>query len=55
MARENFQIYAVQVTGKCICETFPPSFHDLIIRPHVKQPSPYKLPKKCLFPHEKIF
>ena len=55
MAGENFQIYTVQVTQKCICETFPPSFHDLIIRPHVKQPFPYTFPQESLFPHEKLF
>ena len=54
MAGENFQIYTVQITGKCICETFPPSLHDLIIRPHVKQ-SPHKFAQKSLFPHEKLF
>ena len=54
MAGENFQIYTVQITGKCICETFPPSLHDLIIRPHVKQ-CPHKFAQKSLFPHEKIF
>ena len=37
-----------------ICETFPPSLYDLIIRPHVKQ-SPHKFAKKSLFPHEKLF
>ena len=31
MPGENFQIYTVQITGKWICETFPPSLHDLII------------------------
>ena len=51
---ENFQIYTVQITEKCICETFPPSLHDLIIRPHVKQ-SPHKFAQKSLFPHEKLF
>ena len=29
---ENFQIYSVQNTEKCICET-PPAWHDLISRP----------------------
>ena len=38
MAGENSQIYSVQITGKCICETFPPPLHDLIIGPHVKHP-----------------
>ena len=38
MVGGNFEIYSVQITGKCICETFPPPLHDLIIRPHVKQP-----------------
>ena len=37
MAGENFQIYTIQITGKRIFETLPPSLHDLIIRPHVKQ------------------
>ena len=40
MAGEIFQIYSVQVIGKCICEIFFPSFDDLIINPHVKQPLP---------------
>ena len=38
MAREMFQIYTVQTTGKCICENFPPSLHDLIITADVEQP-----------------
>ena len=54
MAGEIFQIYTVQITGKCICETFPPSLHDLIIRPYVKQ-SPHKFAQKSLFPDEKLF
>ena len=54
MARENFQIYTVQITGKYIYETFPPSLHDLIIRPHVKQSS-HKFAQKSLFLHEKPF
>ena len=35
MVGEKFQIYSVQITGKCICETFPPPLYVLIIRPHV--------------------
>ena len=54
MARENFQIYTVQITGKCICETFPPFLHDLIIRLYVKQ-YPHKFAQKSLFLHEKLF
>ena len=54
MTREYFQIYTVQITGKYICETFPSSLHDLIIRPHVKQ-SPQKFAQKSLLPHEKLF
>ena len=50
MARANFQIYTVQITGKCICETFPSLLHDLIIRPHVKQ-IPHKISKNSFFPH----
>ena len=50
MARANFQIYTAQITGKCICETFPPLLHDLIIRPQVKQ-TPHKISKKSVFPH----
>ena len=38
MAVENVQIWIVQLTEKCISETFPLHLHDLIIRPHVKQP-----------------
>ena len=52
MARENFQIYTVQITGKYIYETFPPSLHDLVIRPHVKQSS-HKFAQKVCSPHEK--
>ena len=64
MAGESFQSCTVQVTGKCICETFPPSLHDLIIRPYVKKsppppppllPRPHKFAQKSLFPHEKLF
>ena len=54
MAGENFQIDTVQITGKWICEPFPPSLYDLIIRPHVKE-SPYKFAQKILFSHEKFF
>ena len=54
MVGENFQIYSVQITGKCICETFPPSLHDQIIRPHEKQ-SPHKFVKKKVCSPMKIF
>ena len=54
MAGENFQIYTVQITGKCIYETFPPSLYDLIIRTYVKQ-SLHKFDEKSLFSHEKLF
>ena len=54
MDGENFQIHTVQITGKCICETFPPSLHDMVTRPHVKQ-SPHKFTQKCLFRQEKLF
>ena len=55
MAREIFQIYTVQITSKCICETFPPSLHDLIIEPYVTPPPPsYICPKKFVL-HEKVF
>ena len=54
MAKENFRIYNVQTIGKCICETFPPLLHDLIIRSHLKH-SPHKFAQKSLFPHEKLF
>ena len=54
MVGENFQIYSVQITGKCICETFPPSLHDQIIRPHEKQ-SPNKFVKKKFVPPWKSF
>ena len=40
MARENFPIYTVQITGKCIRETFLPLLHDLNIKPRVKQTHP---------------
>ena len=46
MAGENFQIDSVQITGKCICETFHFSSPlHLIINLHVKHP-PINLPKK---------
>ena len=55
MAGEIFQIYSVQVIGKCICEFFLPSFDDLIINPHVKQPLPQVYAKKFV-PHPgKVF
>ena len=54
MAGEIFQIYTVQITGRCICENFPPSLHDLIIRPYVKQ-SPHKFAQKILFPMKSSF
>ena len=54
MAREIFQIHTVQITGKFIYETFPPSLHDLIIRPHVKQSS-HKFAQKSLFPMKSLF
>ena len=38
MAIENFQIYSAHITGKCICETFPCPFHNLIISPYIKHP-----------------
>ena len=47
------KIYTVQITGKCICKTFPSSL-CLIIRPYVKQ-SPHKFAQKSLFSHEKLF
>ena len=53
MARKIFYTCTVQITGKCICKTFPPSLHDLIIRPHAKQ-FPHKFAQKSLFPHEKL-
>ena len=47
MAGEKLQTYTVQITGKCVCENFPRSLHDLIIRPYVKHPPPsINLPKK---------
>ena len=33
MAEENFQIYTVQITKKCIYETFLPSLHNFILDP----------------------
>ena len=52
MNGENFQIYSVQITGNAFVTFFPP-LHDLIIRPHVKQPSalppPYNIAQKTLF------
>ena len=46
---ENFQIYSVRVTGKCICE-----MHDLIISTQVEQPS-HKSAQKHLPRHKKFF
>ena len=54
MTRENFQIYTVQITGKCIWETFPTSLNYLIIRPHVKQ-SLHKFAQKKFVPLWKAF
>ena len=55
MAGQIFHVYTVQIiTGKCVSETFPPSLHDLIIRPCVKQ-FPHKFSQKSLFPNQKIF
>ena len=54
MAGENFQIYSLQITGKCLCETFPPPLHDLTIRPPVKQ-SPINLSKKICSSMESFF
>ena len=48
MAGEMFLIHTAQITAKCIDKTFPPSLHDLIIRPHVKQ-FPRKSAPKILF------
>ena len=51
MNGENFQIYSVQITGNAFVTFFPP-LHDLIIRPHVKQPTalpPYNIAQKTLF------
>ena len=46
MAVEHFQIYSVQITGKCICETFHFSSPlHLIIILHVKHP-PINFPQK---------
>ena len=36
MTGENSQIYIVQITEKCIFETFPSPLHYLIISPHKK-------------------
>ena len=64
MAGKNFQIYSVQIIGKCICETppplprpppLPPPLHDLIISPCVKQPHHHKFAQKSLFPYAKLF
>ena len=52
MDGENCQIHTVQITGKCIYETFPPSLHDMTMRPHVKY-SFHKFTQKCLFHQEK--
>ena len=47
MARENCQIYTIQITGKCICETCSPSLHDLILDP-IKNTRPPPIPHKFL-------
>ena len=31
MVGENFKIYTIQITGKCIWETLTPSLDDLIL------------------------
>ena len=54
MAGESSQIYSVQITGKCIFETFCPPLHDLIISPHLKH-HPINLPKKVCSPMQSFF
>ena len=54
MTGEDFQIYSVQVTRKCICKTFPLPYHDLIISPHVKQP-PKFYPKNFILSYKAFF
>ena len=60
MAWKDFQIYGVQITGKCIFETHPlppppSSWHDLIISPPWRtHPSPDEFPPKSVSPHEKL-
>ena len=54
MAGEIFQIYTVQITGGCLCENLPLSFHDLIIRPYVKQP-PHEFAQKIFSPMKSFF
>ena len=50
---ENFEICSVQITAKCIDETPPLPWHDLIIIPYVEYP--HQFTPKSLSPHEKFF
>ena len=52
MTGKKFQIYSIQSTGKCFCETFPPPLHYLIISPNVKH-LPINLPEKVCSSLEK--
>ena len=54
MVGENFQIYIVQITGKCFHKTPHRPWHDLIIRLPYRT-TPHKFAKKGLSPHEKLF
>ena len=51
---ENFQIYSVQITRKCICQTFPSCRHDLSIGSSMQKNSPINLLIK-VFPPMKTF
>ena len=56
MVVENFQIYSVQITGKCICETFPLSFGMIgSLVPIQDTPRPPQVCKKGWSPHKKVF
>ena len=54
MARDYLQVYSVQINGKCICATFPPPLHDLIISLDVKHPSK-NMPKNVCSPMQSFF
>ena len=54
MIGEIFRINSVQITGKCIWETFIHPWDDLVFSPPMKN-NPYKFTQKSLFPLWKAF
>ena len=55
MTGENFQIYSVQITGKCICEAFSPFCMFRSLGPSPCKISPINLFKKDFTPMQLHF